>query len=158
PAVTVNPVSKSVCVNYGTSFKVTATGTGLNYQWQSSNDGIMWANLSNDAIFSNVTTSELAIVTTNAAMNNTQYRCVVNGTCAPAATSAAATLTVDMNPVITTQPANTAICEGGSGSISVSATGTDLVYQWQVHNGTSWTNIVDGGIYSNATTASLGIN
>ncbi len=44
---------------------------------------------------------------------------------------------------INNQPENAAICEGGSTSFSVNATGTNLVYQWQqsTNGGTSFSDI-----------------
>jgi hypothetical protein len=158
PAVTVQPVNDITCVNFSASFKITATGTALTYQWQSSsNNGVSWTNLVNDATFSGVTTSELLIDPTTTAMNNYQFRCRVSGVCAPMATSAPATLTIDTNPAITMHPANTSVCAGANTSFSVGATGTDLTYQWQVNSGMGWTNIANGGIYSNATTATLNL-
>jgi len=154
PAVTVNPVNDTVCEGGNASFKVTATGTGTTYQWQM-HDGLSWTNLMANATYSGVNTSELQIAAAGTSIHNTQYRCVVSGVCTPSATSGAATLVVNTSPVITMQPANTTICAGATGSISVAATGTDLTYQWQVNSGMGWSNITDGGIYSGATTASL---
>lgn len=61
-------------------------------------------------------------------------------------------------PIISVQPAAQAICEGANTSISVTATNA-TTYQWQVstNGGTTWTNINNGGVYSNATTAALTI-
>lgn len=61
------------------------------------------------------------------------------------------------NPVITSQPVNSAICAGNNTSFSVTATGTALTYQWQVNTGTGWNNITNGGVYSNATTATINL-
>ncbi|MBK7712902.1 MAG: hypothetical protein IPJ37_19670 [Bacteroidales bacterium] len=59
------------------------------------------------------------------------YDVVVSGTCAPAVTSSAVTLTVNTAPAITTQPTNQTTCAGTSVSFSVTATGTGLTYQWR---------------------------
>lgn len=158
PMVTVQAANVTVCAGFAASFKVTATGTGLAYQWQvSQNGGSTWSNLTNNVDYSNVTGAELHITAANTGMHNNQYRCVVSGTCTPAATSAAATLVVDTEPFIVMQPMNTTICTGGNAAFIVTATGTDLTYQWQVNSGSGWTNITNGGIYSNATTATLNI-
>ncbi len=61
------------------------------------------------------------------------------------------------NPVITSQPVNRVICAGQNTSFSVTATGTALTYQWQVNTGAGWNNITNGGVYSNATTATLNL-
>ena len=60
---------------------------------------------------------------------------------------------------ITSQPANTTICNGGSGSISISTTGTNLTYQWQISTdgGGSFTNLTNSSTYAGVTTRILNI-
>ncbi|MEM0578265.1 beta strand repeat-containing protein, partial [Flavobacterium polysaccharolyticum] len=62
---------------------------------------------------------------------------------------------------ISTQPADVSILAGTNTTFSTSVSGGSGVtqHQWQVStdNGTSWTNITNGGVYSNATTATLTI-
>src|SRR5690606_27690362 len=71
-----------------------------------------------------------------------------------------ATLTVSNTvPTITTQPAATAtICEESGTSFTVAATGVALTYQWQVYNGSAWSDIANNSTYSGATSATLNIN
>jgi len=57
---------------------------------------------------------------------------------------------------ITTQPTNRVVCTGSNTSFTVAATGTNT-YQWQVNTGSGYTNIANGGVYSNATTTTLNI-
>jgi trimeric autotransporter adhesin len=50
PAVTAQPANVSVCQGAPATFNVTATGTGITYQWQeSTNGGTTWVTLSNGA-------------------------------------------------------------------------------------------------------------
>lgn len=157
PAVTVNPVNATVCNGFATSFEIEATGTALTYQWQvSTNNGVSWNNLANNAIYSHVTESEMVVVA-NSSLNNAMYRCMVSGTCTPSVPSAAATLTVNTAPVVTIQPVNTTICAGANTSFGITAAGAGLMYQWQQNTGSSWANVTNGGMYSNATTATLNI-
>lgn len=71
---------------------------------------------------------------------------------------------IDIQPCtaasITAQPANTSICTGGNGSISIGTTGTGLTYQWQLSTdgGINFNNVNNGGVYSGATTTTLNIN
>ncbi|MEO6537233.1 MAG: immunoglobulin domain-containing protein, partial [Ferruginibacter sp.] len=61
---------------------------------------------------------------------------------------------------ITTQPLSNNTCVGNTINFKVVASGTTpLVYQWQVSTdgGISYTNITNGGVYSNATTSTLTI-
>ena len=162
PAITVySPVSfeNDVCSGSNTSFGVTATGTGLTYQWQVSTDnGSTWNAVTNNAIYSGATTSSLSI-STNASLDHYQYKVVVSGSCTPAVTSSAGLLKVG-SVNITAQPSSTTnICDGANGSISVTATGTNLGYQWQLStdNGGTWNPVSNGGVYSGATTSALGL-
>ena len=68
--------------------------------------------------------------------------------------TATSTITVNDPPVITSQPNSATVCEFGSASYSVLATGTGITYQWR--KGTA--NLVDGGSVSGATTSTLTIN
>jgi subtilisin-like proprotein convertase family protein len=69
-------------------------------------------------------------------------------------------VTVGMPVLITAQPVNQTICTSGLALFSVSATGGGtLSYQWQVsNNGSNYTNIANGGVYSGANSASLTVN
>ncbi|HWK07817.1 MAG TPA: hypothetical protein VNS58_29500, partial [Puia sp.] len=119
------------------------------YQWQSSPDGIAWSNIAS------ATTAGYA---PPALTVSTYYRRNVSA-CAAASTasSAALLITVNQPPVITVPPANAVACSGGNTSISVTATGTSLTYQWQVNTGSTWTNVSNGALYSGVTTATLSL-
>ena len=56
---------------------------------------------------------------------------------------------------IATNPSNASIAVGTNTSFTVTATGSNLTYQWQVNSGAGFTNISNGGIYSGATSATL---
>lgn len=140
--ITGNPSNQIVLPGETTAFSVTATGTGLAYQWQE-NAGSGWVNISNGGIYSGASSASLTLtgVTTQ---DSYQYRVVVSGT-APCGdvTSTAATLTIS-STAISVQPQDQTICESsGSASFSVTTTGTTPSYQWQVSTdgGTSWSDI-----------------
>ncbi|MBT8222958.1 MAG: VCBS repeat-containing protein, partial [Eudoraea sp.] len=63
-------------------------------------------------------------------------------------------LEADLPPAITTQPVDTQICPGCTGTITAVGTDTDG-YQWQLFDGGSWTDLSDGGLYSGTTTNTL---
>ncbi len=95
PVITTQPASPDT-VNAGAgiaSFTVTASGSGLAYQWQEFITE--WTNLNNGGVYSGVLTSSLTITDPPVTMNGYKYRCVVTGTCEPPAISdGLATLTV----------------------------------------------------------------
>ncbi len=156
PSITLQPSNNTICSGANTSYSTTATGTGLTYQWQV-NSGSGWTNVTNTGIYSNATTSTLTLTGATAIQDGYQYRCIVSGTCTPAATTTAATLTIQEAPAISTQPSNTNVCSGGNASFNLIATGAGLTYQWQVNNGSGWANLTNGGIYSGVTTSVLSL-
>jgi hypothetical protein len=89
-------------------------------------------------------------------MTNYRYRAIVNNTCPSTITSTAATLTVSAAAVITGQPANATVCAGTNATFTVTATGTNLTYQWQVSTdgGTTFTNVT-GAIAATLTLTSV---
>jgi uncharacterized repeat protein (TIGR03803 family) len=62
---------------------------------------------------------------------------------------------VDGPPVITQQATTVTTCANGNASFSINAIGLGITYQWQENNGSGFTNITNGGIYSGATTNTL---
>lgn len=89
PAISTSgqPQSINKTVGEAVSFSVTATGTGLTYQWYKGTP-------STQNVLSGATSSTLSIssVTTS---NAGEYYVVVSGACIPAVTSAAATLSIN---------------------------------------------------------------
>eukprot|EP01012_Entosiphon_sulcatum_P053363 TRINITY_DN7343_c0_g1_i3.p1 TRINITY_DN7343_c0_g1~~TRINITY_DN7343_c0_g1_i3.p1 ORF type:complete len:1047 (+),score=101.82 TRINITY_DN7343_c0_g1_i3:287-3142(+) len=158
PAFTAQPTSLVICLNGNAVYSVGATGTALTYQWQlSTNSGGSWNNLTNTGVYTNVTTNVMNITGATAGMNGTLYRCIVSGTCAPAATSGTAMVTVNIPPAISAQPSNITVCDNGNISFTVGATGTGLTYQWQQDPGTGFVNLTNGGAVTGATAATLNI-
>jgi extracellular elastinolytic metalloproteinase len=139
PAITAQPQNVNLCAGSNNTFSVTATGTAITYQWQLSTNGCAgpWNNIGG------ATSSSFTLTSITVGQNNTGYRCVVSGTCAPAATSNCALLTVVSSVTITTQPANQIVCEGSGASFTAAASGAGLTYQWQLstNSGGTWTNI-----------------
>jgi len=87
PVIGTHPEDATVYAGEDATFSVSATGTGLSYQWQV-DDGSGFANIPSG------TSATLTLDDVTPAMSGNQYRVVVNGTIAPPATSNAATLQV----------------------------------------------------------------
>jgi uncharacterized repeat protein (TIGR02543 family) len=138
PVITVHPSSQTVNEGAFVSFNVTASGSQLSYQWQSRTSGsASWSNINGS------TFSTHGIIAAALSNSGSQFRCVVSNS-GGAVTSNTATLTVTMTPpAISAQPSNQSVTEGASASFSVTASGSQLTYQWQRSNnsGTTWTNI-----------------
>jgi gliding motility-associated-like protein/uncharacterized repeat protein (TIGR01451 family) len=122
PVIVTQPIGTTICEGQGISLSVTATGTGLTYQW-----------------FRNGTTNPIAGATaatyTDASVTLAEagnYTVSVSGVCTPAVTSSIAVINVNQTATFTQQPvANTTVCVGGAVTFTVATTGgTGVSYQW----------------------------
>jgi hypothetical protein len=156
--INTQPSSSSVCSASPASFSVVASGAVSGYQWQV-NTGSGWSNISNSSTYSGATTATLAIASAGGSMNGYQYRCAISSNCGPGQNTNAATLTILTAPSISANPSNVSSCEASNVNFSVTASGSSITYQWQESsNGTTWSDITNGGNYSGATSATLTIS
>ncbi len=121
PSITSHPSNQTVTAGSAASFSVTATGTGLSYQWRKDGSNIAGA------------TSATYSIASAVAGDAGTYSVVVSNT-GGSATSNNATLTVNavvVAPSITTQPDSLTVNAGAAASFTVAATGTSLSYQWK---------------------------
>ena len=120
PSITAQPANATVSAGKSATFSVTATGTApLSYQW-----------MKNGASISGATSASYTTPGTSASDSGEKFSVTVTNSVS-SATSNSATLTVNVPPSITTQPASQAVNAGQTATFSVSATGTGtLSYQW----------------------------
>ncbi|MHB9001110.1 MAG: Ig-like domain-containing protein, partial [Thermoanaerobaculia bacterium] len=119
PVITTHPADQAILAGGSATLSATATGTApLSYQWFRNVDGI-WLSVSG---------ATSATVTVKPAVT-TAYRVRVVNACGNA-TSRSATVTVCQTPTITSHPASTTVETGGRVTLSVTAQGSDLTYQW----------------------------
>ena len=137
--ITAQPTNDEICVGGTSTLSVAVdNGTGdITYQWQISTDGTN---------FSDISGATNATYTTDALSATTYYQVVVRASASGCddVTSATATVTVIPDIVITADPTDDTICEGGTSSLSVSITGGagDITYQWQIStDGTNFSDI-----------------
>jgi alpha-tubulin suppressor-like RCC1 family protein len=123
--ITTQPASQTVCAGATPAFSVTATGPGLTYQWQQ-NPGSGFNDLAGE------TSASYTSPSATTAMSGYSYRVVIKSNNMCTLPSGSATLTVNPATIITAQPAATTnICVGSALNLSITATGTSLIYQWQ---------------------------
>jgi gliding motility-associated-like protein len=149
PAITSQPTDQTVCLGDPASFSITATGTNLTYQWRK---GLI--DVVDGVSVSGATTATLTIDPTVLADAGLNYNVVVSGTCPTGATSNNVALIFNTAPIITSQPTDQTVCLGDPASFSVTATGTNLTYQWRK----GLVDLLDGGAILGATTATLTID
>ena len=141
PTITTQPSSKSVYRGDATSLEIAATASygTLSYQWQSSDDGDTWTDISGE--------TNTTYYPSTTIIGVAYFRCVVTSSAggqSKTATSASASVTVNATPTanITQQPQNATVFVGSTSSVSVIATGNSLAYQWeQSSDGTNFTAI-----------------
>jgi hypothetical protein len=121
PTITTQPANQTVTAGQTATFSLVAAGTApLSYQWQKNGTNIAGA-----------TSSSYTTPATAASDNGSTFDVVVSNS-ASSVTSAAATLTVNVPPSITTQPVSQTVTLGQTATFSVVAAGTaPLSYQWQ---------------------------
>ncbi|MBX9853664.1 MAG: T9SS type A sorting domain-containing protein [Cytophagaceae bacterium] len=142
PSVSISASATTVCTGTNVTFTATPVngGTPPSYQWKRNGANVG----TNSAIYNSSTLA-----------NNDVISCVMTSTYAcpnaPTATSNSITMTINTTPAITTQPANQTVCEGSTATFNVTATGTNLNYQWR-KNGVN----ITGANSSSYTTPALG--
>jgi hypothetical protein len=147
PRITASPLSQAVCRTRPVTFNVTATGTGITYQWRKNGVAIPGATAASYTI--------PAIEPKDAG----NYDVVVSGVCAPPATSSIAVLTVNVEPVLFKWTESQTRAAGQPVTFSIIATGTALRYQWWKGNqpipganSSSYTipsvSVADAGVYA----------
>jgi hypothetical protein len=115
--VSAGPADVSICAGSTAAFSVSATGTGLTYQWYKA-----------ATIMAGQTGATLTLMNVSAA-DAGLYRVVSSGACGTAVTNSA-TLTVNAAVTVANGPSSTNVCQGGTAVFSVSAGGASLTYQW----------------------------
>lgn len=146
----------TVMTDCSESILLTVAGLGAGtLQWQESDDNGTTDAWVNAVGGSGATTANY----TTAALTGTIYFrvAVTNGGCTEHTNS----VLVKIDPTITVQPVPTTACVGLPTSLSVTAEGSGLSYQWQISTtgaGGPFSDLSDAGVYSNVTTATLNIS
>lgn len=148
--INTQPASVIGCSGSNVQLTVAASGTNVTYQWQVSTDGgITFTDIPGE------TSATLNLTGVTTGMNQNQYHVLINSsTCPQSVTSQNATLTVSNAALINTNPFDASACPGSNVQFNVTASGTNLSYQWQISTdgGSTWTDI------SGATTNSYSAN
>jgi Immunoglobulin domain len=120
PSITGQPANQVVVAGNTATFSVTAIGTApLSYQWSKGGVAIGGA-----------TSSTYTTPATTSADNGATFTVTVSNA-AGNVTSNVATLTINVPPTISVQPANQTVLDGQTATFSVTASGTGVLsYQW----------------------------
>ncbi len=141
PVISSQPQSKTVCPGMPADLSVVVpAGTNLTYQWVK--DGV---NVGSDSPVYNIPSF--------AAGDAGSYHCNITNSCGTVLSNTAV-LSVGSQVNITSNPSSVNSCIGNVANFSVTATGSDLTYQWQ-KDGFPLSN---GGTVSGVNTSTLTIN
>jgi hypothetical protein len=138
PSIVTSPLSQTAVSGSSVTFSASASGyPAPTVQWQQSTNGTNYTNISG------ATSPTYTLNAVTASQNGYKYRAVFTNSVG-SATTAAATLTVQYAPTVTTNPANTTVNAGATATFSAAATGNPApTVQWQVstNGGSSFTPI-----------------
>lgn len=148
PYIITEPDDQISCEGSTASFTVNAAGTGLIYQWKKGQ-----LSLTDDRNISGANSATLTInpVTLFDAASN--YYVAITGICSPDEYSINTSLRVKKIPVIIIKPIDQTVDSGSTVSFSVTATGTDLTYQWRK----GAINLINGEKFKGTTSATFTI-
>gem|GEM_PF-4115262 len=123
PIVSVNG-STAICPSSSVVLQ-TDFYSDASYQWKLNGNNISGAN-----------------AYTYSASSSGTYTVVNTFSCGSTSASNSINITVQSSPIISSQPsANSYVCNGQDVTLAISATGTNISYQWQKFNGSSWSNV-----------------
>ena len=155
PSITSFTPSPVVCEFTLASFRVTATGTNLTYQWFV-NEGSGFNAVVDGGTYFGAMTPTLQIFNTVRTMNGYVYHVVVSG-CGTSVTSPDAVFTVNTAPEITLHPSDSTVCLGNNAIMESDATGTNVTWRWYVNKGSGFVLSVDDANFSGSATRTLTI-
>jgi len=142
PTITQHPAGIMINSGQTTTLTVAANTAGLTYQWYRGSSGDTSAPVGTNS--PSFTTPALTVTTS--------YWVKVTGTCGQSVNSNTATVTICQIPAITVQPFGTSLVRGYSTTLSVSATGTNLSYQWYLGTSGNTSSPLAGNTSSYAVT------
>ncbi len=138
---------QNVCPGNNTHFRIEAK-YATRYQWQG-NDGNGWSNLNNDTTYSYINTNKLILSNIDTSYKKNWYRCIAYNSCGDSTISDSAQIAFNLS-VISTHPQDSSVCANTKAGFTVVAAGGPFTYQWQVNDGSGWSNVANTGMYSGA--------
>lgn len=122
PEITTQPSSVNSCTGENITFSVAATGSNLNYQWYKGTEMLAGKTLAS------------LVINNSKKSDEGDYKCEVSSECGDPVMSNVASLDLIQAPEITDRSSDVTICEGENTTISVTAIGENIQYQWYKEN------------------------
>ena len=154
PQITLQPASKGVCTGSATSFNLNAISNdaSITYQWfRRINSSSSWVSVSNTLdgnIYSASGTAATLTISNATGLDSYEYYCLITGATCGNTSSNVVTLSVSSaSTSISSQPSPRAVCSGSTVTLTASALGANLTYQWYSRgavNSNSGGSIING--------------
>ena len=122
--ITSQPLDTIIWANTDAILTVSIEGDNPTYQWQYSTNGSTWYDIEGE------TSSTLTLSNVPSSQNGYKYRCVVDSDKTDLTYSSVAILTVKQSPTLDNNPTGFEVWSNVDRSLSVSATGEEITYQW----------------------------
>ena len=122
--ITSNLEDIAVWPNTDAILTVSIEGDNPTYQWQYSEDGSTWYDIEGE------TSSTLTLSNVPSSQNGYKYRCAVDSDNGDLTYSSVAILTFKPSPTLDNNPTGFEVWSNVDRTLSVSATGEELTYQW----------------------------
>ena len=122
--ITSQPLGTTIWANTDATLTVSIEGDNPTYQWQYSTNGSTWYDIEGE------TSSTLTLSNVPSSQNGYKYRCAVDSDNSDLTYSSVAILTVKPSPTLDNNPTGFEVWSNVDRSLSVSATGEELTYQW----------------------------
>lgn len=137
------PASQNIIRNQNALFVTGGAAPTAQRQWQV-NTGSGFGNIAaGNSRYQGANSDSLRVLNVDFDLNQAQFRCVVTETnCAD--TSQTVSLNVRCNTMLENQPLSASVRMQESVQFRVSSFDAAATFQWQVNNGTGFTNVVDG--------------
>ena len=136
--------------NAGSNISTCTTSAGLGANTPAPWETGTWSVVSGTGTFSNANNPNATVSNLSIGPNVFQWT-VTNASCTPATSTV--TVTRQTAPAISNQPTSQTLCVGDNASFSVTATGSNLTYQWRLNG----VNLSNTGNITGATSSTLNI-
>ncbi len=154
PSLEISPASQTVCINEQGTVELDAD-EAASYTWQKKNGSGGWDDLTDGTNYSG--TDHYILTFSNLAEGQHEFRAIIGSRYCPERTSNTALVYVTLQPVFTDHPENATVDSGDGHTFSASATNA-ASYKWQYLDGSSWSDLNNGGVYSGVMTENLTIS
>jgi hypothetical protein len=147
---TVSAQAGTVCSGSGTNIQVASSESGVSYQLKTEAGASVGGPVAG--------TGDTIDLPTGSLTSTTQFKVeATNSPCSAVTMTNHPTVTVTALTAVSVPPDDTNVLDGAPASFTVTASGAGLTYKWQRLNDSTWTDLTEGGGYSDVASQTLHI-